>query len=362
MAKVTYLLGAGASCKAVPMMADLPKKIEELRKNHILKTQLLDLFYYEFKERQTIDTAFKRVFITGKGLMSYDSLKTVYSILFPLFSFDKFEHKRDPRYDHLLAVIFRDGGIPNDFTFLNWNYDLQLELAFQEYCNPHKKIRSIISDNKDQIVHLNGYSDRLNFSQTDKELLSKLIIEKLKEVYEMSSYYVTDVWESLEESIKKLNEELFDSGFVSTFLSRLYELIMAAGQNFVVDTDLEVINSMIYGFVNALLESIESNKITHSDLHFSWERSIGDIISDDTVQSIQESKYLVVIGYSFPYFNRVIDNEILRMMTNLEVIYYQDPIDRTNTLVEALPGVSAKIKWVGDDISQFFIPPELSLF
>ena len=34
---------------------------------------------------------------------------------------------------------------------------------------------------------------------------------------------------------------------------------------------------------------------------------------------------LVVIGYSFPYFNREVDRTIVQNMKNLEKVYIQDP-------------------------------------
>jgi len=56
-------------------------------------------------------------------------------------------------------------------------------------------------------------------------------------------------------------------------------------------------------------------------LHFAWEQDYFNNQSAKLFSNIADTKVLVVIGYSFPFFNREIDREIFRRMEKLERIY-----------------------------------------
>ena len=76
---------------------------------------------------------------------------------------------------------------------------------------------------------------------------------------------------------------------------------------------------------------------------------------------IEETNVLVVIGYSFPFFNRDIDNEIFKTLTGKGklMIYFQDPLLDGNYLKEQFNLRSdVTIKHI-PKIDQFYIPYEL---
>ena len=74
-----------------------------------------------------------------------------------------------------------------------------------------------------------------------------------------------------------------------------------------------------------------------------------------------EGKPDVVIGYSFPYFNREIDRAIFAEMPNLKTIYIQDPSpDAVEPSLRAIlpEGSNVKIQHQ-KDCTQFYLPREL---
>jgi len=70
---------------------------------------------------------------------------------------------------------------------------------------------------------------------------------------------------------------------------------------------------------------------------------------------------LIVIGYSFPYFNREIDREIIANMNNLKKVYFQS-LDAEN-LKERFLSIRDDLKdnqlLVRKDCGQFLLPNEL---
>jgi len=77
--------------------------------------------------------------------------------------------------------------------------------------------------------------------------------------------------------------------------------------------------------------------------------------------SLKQTKTLVVIGYSFPYFNRKIDRYIIECMPFLEKIYFQAP-DASN-LKERFSAINNTFDsndlLLRIDLDQFAFPNEL---
>lgn len=79
-----------------------------------------------------------------------------------------------------------------------------------------------------------------------------------------------------------------------------------------------------------LLASFLKENADKTQLHFAWEKSeYHSELMDHVKSMIDGTTILVVIGYSFPFFNREIDKQIFNSIKNttaFERIYYQDPI------------------------------------
>lgn len=71
-----------------------------------------------------------------------------------------------------------------------------------------------------------------------------------------------------------------------------------------------------------------------NEINYAWERP--DEVKSEINRLLAKTTHLVLIGYSFPVFNREIDRQILAA-PNLEKIYIQD-------LPKALPGIENRVK------------------
>ena len=99
-------------------------------------------------------------------------------------------------------------------------------------------------------------------------------------------------------------------------------------------------------------------------LSFAWEQSL-PWFTDRIQNNIADAETLVVIGYSFPYFNRTVDKFLFQSMPNLKTIYIQDivtaPIEQSvaNLLTPSQTKINKTKIESRNQTQQFFLPPEL---
>lgn len=97
------------------------------------------------------------------------------------------------------------------------------------------------------------------------------------------------------------------------------------------------------------------------NLNFAWYHDWE--LVNKIIENYNETDILVVVGYSFPFFNREVDRKIIRAMINLKKIYIQDcvPENIKSRSLSILPDWrERKIEIISvDDVSEFFLPPEL---
>ncbi len=98
------------------------------------------------------------------------------------------------------------------------------------------------------------------------------------------------------------------------------------------------------------------------DINFSWEMN-ENYFNKKIFNVTSNVKAVIVIGYSFPFFNREVDKKIFDRLGDMENIYVQTPYD-------SFPGIKERIKTISpelpepklvQDTSQFFIPFDYNL-
>ena len=169
MQKITYLLGAGASANAIPTVAELPKRLAEFSDNWQNEIRRLEkeqnenvntenhkdfeiLFesvkwlQNEIVHHYSVDTFAKKLLIRG-DLPSLKKLKTVLSVF---LLFEQARIMPDPRYDVFFSAIlnidwFTPGPIlPDNIKIITWNYDLQIEKCYYDFCSGNNVIDKVI--------------------------------------------------------------------------------------------------------------------------------------------------------------------------------------------------------------------------
>ncbi len=363
--KITYLIGAGASANALPVVNGMNERMEFflndlIRINNgkhlghgpdfIKLRKLLE----KIITHKTIDTYAKKLHYK-EDLDNYNLLKR-FLICYLLFeqsingeqyyfdnhtnnfvteenkkTLDKISKRLDERYDSFLASLLNNDRVLNqNINIVSWNYDLQFELSYADFFQTKYSIDEL--QDKLQV-----FPRSLKVNNIDKD---KSSIIKINGTGNFRDFYV-DAHTSVFDII---NEAFFDERFIEILLKVLF--MKREGVN--VDNQLK----------------------------FAWEK-------DEQVtkarnyshEVIRDSDAVVIIGYSFPTFNRDIDRLLfsgfnkdclMRSAGKIELIkkkiYIQDKPENAPKIKERLKAVGNNLFDVAeiyDDVDQFFIPPEL---
>lgn len=336
MNKITFLFGAGASRKALPIIREIPQKItaliQELNNDEYIldsnssfdearikktkrEVQLEMLEYLSWladasTEHDSVDTFAKKLFIKRNA----DELKKLKIALSVFFVCEQAINKPDTRYDSFFASILKSlSNLPDNIKILTWNYDYQFELSFSNY------------NNQDDLVSLQDYLG----------VHSKFFEKSYSRGFR----------------IYKLN------GTIGLFENRYqyYHFVNKIKKPF----DKNFVEEITKNFAYA----VHLNNLKLS-LSFAWENEYlddGIKVSEIAADDVKDSTALVVIGYSFPFFNREIDRKIIGSMTNLKRVYFQAPDadtlkERFQAIRDDLKGIELITKY---DTEQFLLPNEL---
>lgn len=338
MNQITYLLGAGASCKAMPLYKTLKERINSIAVEleafskqpafrdivpstrgqasekpygDYLSELSTDLIWLNkmSENHLTVDTLAKKFFIRGEKLL----LRKLKVALGAFFECEQLKKGVDKRYDSFFASLIQEGNLlPENISILSWNYDLQIEYAYSPYTfdqsfsniqttlRVESKFGKIVDSAGFKIIKLNG--------------LAGFRVKGTDEVFN----YARDML------FQELNEDFLKQLAISYSLSKSPASPLEPSISFAWETDLEK-SSIVEAAYSATLDT----------------------------------NFLVSIGYSFPFFNREIDREIFGSMKNLEKVYFQAPdANVLETRFQAIRPDLMESELIYDE-DQFFFPPEL---
>ncbi len=341
---ITYLFGAGASIGALPIVNQIPVRIEGIislmergdfslsdkesyKESSIAqysKKQIQEWFIDDLrwllektKNHASIDTFAKKLYITSQK-DDLVRLKNSFSVFLIL---EQALNKTNMRYDSFFASILKKTyhPLPANIKIISWNYDYQFEKAYSEYSGQNR-----LSSNQKLLNVFNKYTGET--STDDKN--DKFTIIKLNG----SSNIINTEWRRLSYFNDNTSEE-FSINLIDKTLNS-YAILRFA------------------------------SKYIYSGMSFAWESSNSDYQKDviqHTKEITKDTNILIVIGYSFPYFNRDIDQEIILNMNNLLKVYFQSP-DAEN-LKERFLSVRDDIEdsqlIIRKNCDQFLLPNEL---
>jgi len=343
MSKIIYYIGAGASfgkrdengaiLEGVPVVAEIPKEFAAFRKfiadaeipsGEILipgfcVTDAEDVERYKnamlsdiddlqrgIQEHATIDTYARKLYLT-RQMSEFRKLKDV---LCSFFVWSQLEHKPDGRYDTFFANVLEEGTLefPADISIISWNYDSQVEMTYKSY-------------------------------RKDKELP---IFEK----------NITGEWPRLPKSGR-----VFKINGSATFVDTSTLSLLKATEK-----RTPAALQLIHFYDDSRSDTSDLGYQMRNHLSFAWESAANhDNMMESLTKTTMDTEQVVVIGYSFPFFNRRTDREIIGSMANLKKIYVQDmnADDVEQSLLAVLPeGKNIEIEKIYK-CSQFYLPKEL---
>jgi hypothetical protein len=332
--KFTYLFGAGASANALPTIYGLKDRIKALHnlirnvcdfgeektnmpgydfKLYEAKDYLLIMLneLYEICESYTtIDTYAKQLSISHK----HEQLERISFALSVYFSIDQKISNKDRRYETFFISLLEDSiyNFPKNIKFLSWNYDLQMEYAYEKITESKRFLNSPPFFNRPNNLTFDDFS-----------------------------------------SIK-INGSCAMRGKSE---GRYTSIVDAALDKYLKNSDLNFI--LNYAYIHFKLGHEIFDR--YPNLNFAWYNEEKNLNKWKEIHKLTD--ILVVIGYSFPFFNRHVDREIIREMVNLKKIYIQDinPDNIISRFLSVLPDYKKQgIEIIPiNNVEEFFLPPEL---
>ena len=332
--KVTYLIGAGASCNSLPVLNNMAARMEEqiifLKKTDEnlsleqseefnqdeLNEYINDLHWLINASRNhaTVDTYAKNLFIKRDSHL--EKLKNCLSVFLLI---EQLKNAIDPRYDTFFASMLDTNlDMPMDLNIISWNYDMQFEMAYQLFTSE---------------IMLDSVQDRLG-------------------VYLKHNSNIVNLTKKF--GIYKLNGSSVAFSSNNAKLMKVYARL--SNKNIAISTLKEIFKSYSL-FKNNL-------KDYTLGLSFSWETENvqeGNDIVSITQRQTTNTEILVIIGYSIPYFNRDVDRNIIQNMSKLQKVYFQSP--EADAIIERFGSIRDDINSSNlipiNNCDQFYIPNEL---
>lgn len=357
MPHITYLLGAGASANVLPVYKNFKQRLKRFRlflehrkdgisdiytsksrfENHLQK--VLDRLLKEMDFHSTPDTVAKKYFHQG-DLEAIGELKAALVVYFifeqtisqgvkgDIDDWTNFEERRvvDNRYDSFIATLLKPQKgfeLQENVSVITWNYDYQFELtykqfrdlSFQEiskevssYPNPFEASNEKIELKPFNLIHLNGVA--FNFPQRPP-------IEIFNGPFAIADYPIDDLFFIFNHVLN------YENG----------------------NTGIKPINEYFF---------------------FGWEKLDEQGLPDKkfniysaAIDLAQKTNVLVIVGYSFPLFNRAIDEMLLSKMKGIEKIYIQSY--DAESIADIVHQILVSYQIVANDKGLFqFVNPESS--
>jgi len=196
-----------------------------------------------------------------------------------------FKNKLDIRYAVFFLAIYNgsraNDGLPQNINILTWNYDLQIEKALAE--------------------------------------LDDSYMIQLQERFKVFPFAELSILNSLQQSQGNPQEaKIIKLNGTASFSTRI--------QGSSIDVNRMELDEIIWDHFTEILLKDRKMNFTSSNLCFAWEDI--DIVKQARKRAkniIQNTEILVIIGYSFPDFNRPIDRDILQGFQGSK-IYIQNPV------------------------------------
>lgn len=333
MSKLLYLLGAGASASCIPVVSGISEELTALSKmrfeaslhkgGEYKYTSFGELLSKEFindcewlgkngQDHRTIDIFAKKLYLKQE----YENLKKLKRVLSFYLLFKQMQNIHDVRYDIFLTTIMKLKEdkifIPEEIIIGTWNYDNQILIALL-------KILGLFEPNAAlQYINIQPWHDR----KIPKDGIPKLFHSNGLAGFASSPHGTKDFYYLLNKRFNRESAVEFNEAY----------------------------------------KQVSEDPNTVFTINFAWE-DVGQIqtVRNAFFRTIAEIEILIVIGYSFPTFNREYDKRIFKEAKSLKKIYIQDKVpDERIERVQSLIEKDLQIIPVGDT-EQFYIPVELSI-
>ena len=351
MSKLTYIWGAGASAgtfndqherlTGVPVVSQLKGALEtEIDKlNELLNNPFEDFNSGDWKltkeqceellaalkrlrdmmdKSDTIDHHAKQLLMENKvdvtcGVDNNQPYKYCKRLLAIFLLLIQDRDKYDLRYDTFITEVFNEKHEQPKLTVLSWNYDAQFEFAWAKYAQ-----RRYILDMWDEI---NVYNKTCGTKYDGSKPFSLVKLNG-------TAFFRDHMRETSDYKARYKVPDFFYGGY-----------------------DEKEKYDFLYKLLTVFYEE--------PTLSYAWEDMGSDLI-ETVKERVADTEELIVVGYSYPKFNKEIDKQILEAMPLLRHVVIQDCTEKVCQEVERHMRTlidSQNIRYEYDiNVSRFYVP------
>ncbi len=351
----TYLIGAGASAETLPVITNFAQElyifadfvnnfaISENSYHHTLgvnstPSEIRTRFVKEIRwladecdNHSSVDTFARKLFLANR-LKELIKLKAIVSEFLLIQQFLK---GIDKRYDAFFATILNKSDsngliLPNNIKIVSWNYDKQIEFSMAQFSN--------------------------NYESDYIENFLKVYPRREKAEIDLNRFCVFKMNGTIGGTIK--NEGNYEP------INMDYSLV---GKSVTNEMKQNIVKNILFRFYT--IENRIKRLGYHNDepfdnyptILYSWEEdSVFESVRNNALKATKDTNILVIIGYSFPTFNRTIDKKLLNNMGRLGKVFIQSPESSIKGVMQrfnSLYGYDVEIESI-TNVEEFYIPFE----
>ena len=349
---ITYYIGAGASFHSLPLVKSMKIRMRAfsrflkiLNENKEIKNefaqdfiQYLDEIIEKDEDNTSIDSYAKQLFFS-KNFEKLNILKCILS------SYLSFEQLKKPK-----GYVFYSDRLITQNSYEELNSEFQKSIS-NTIDKRYRNFWSEILDTESMGLPRNVFIISWNYDMQFETSYCEIMNENIK---------------NAQEKLNVCPPKFLNDGSISSSIIKLNGTAGLLKSNNQLLNYFDFNKHNLLENVDYLIEILEKN-ITRTFLepqfYFSWEEN--EITKNARWMAknvIDISNILVVIGYSFPIYNKKIDAEIFKNNT-IEKVYLQCPeneADEISVRITAISGISSENIKPISNLETFYIPNELS--
>lgn len=318
--------------RAFEAQASMIKNRDSTLGNQLFSDSFIYLVIYvgnlikELDDHTTVDTLARKYYLQGvDGQFNLIILKAFLSIYFLHLQHN--ENRFDMRYDSFVSTLLERGEngnlvLPNNIKVISWNYDLQFEIALKNYMKDKLSLIHHSFNIHPSMSRYNMSSTLDNFGMVKLNGTAGLFVDlDLRQIRDIDEIYPNEI----------SSKELFNLFF-------------------------DICRSGRFSIEPFYRYSWEDDNPRFDDLLPNMKAFLHEYAKD----IMRRTNHLVVIGYSFPPFNRRLDIELFNELPMNAVVYIQDknPLVKKNVedIFTQFKFNNITVEFI-EDTSQFHIPP-----
>jgi len=333
---LTFYLGAGASYNALPIVNEFPFRLQYFI-DYLVKNlgigrgtsfvqNLIDL-KSQIEQHSTFDVYAKKLFLQ-KRIEDLEKFKFLISVF---LTFEQIVKEQEPKF-------LNDKSPEGEDVKKQWD---SIKRAHSRLDKRYDSLFALLMNQKDGEIHLDTNVRFISWNYDIQLELSML------NFYRNENNNLQDDFDKLpKNSIIKLNGD---------------GNILKNKANDIINLYVESKNSFDKKFISQIIDWFDPLEYK-SQIKFAWELDL----NQDATDIVKNSAYLVSIGYSFPNFNRSID----------QFVFKEIDLKKCKTYIQDLnpQQIVQNIEWIDDTIgskkfninsrnqvSDFFVPPSFNI-